>query len=81
MTARAAEILEQFRQLPRAEQRELTEAILREATESRGQPRRRRKTIADIAGKYRPTPTDDAKDHDRGFAEAVSASKAQSHAA
>ena len=71
MTAQAEQILEKFRQLPSAEQRELSESILREITTAA----HGRKTIADIAGKYRPLPSNDASDHDRGFAEAIAASK------
>ena len=80
MTAIAAEILEQFRRLPAPEQRELCEAILREAATASSRPSSQcRKTIADIAGKYRPLPAEDAKNHDRSFAEAVAASKADPH--
>jgi len=34
-------------------------------------PPSRRRTIADIAGKYRANPDPEAKDHDRGFAAAA----------
>ncbi len=81
MTATAEQILEQVRKLSPADQWELREAILRETTASRAQPGERRKTIADVAGKYSPQPAVEAKDHDDAFAEAITASKAQPHAA
>jgi hypothetical protein len=76
MNAMSGQILEQFRQLPPKEQRELAELIFREATTGHRQSGPRRKTIAEIAGKYRPKPSPDTKDHDQRFAEAVAASKA-----
>lgn len=33
------------------------------------------KTIKDIAGKYKPQPIEDLKEHDRGFVEAIQESK------
>ena len=80
MTATAAQVLEQFRKLPAADQQELTAAILRETSAKLDQPGSRRKTIGEIAGQYRPQIADDAKDHDRGFAEAVAACKTHAKA-
>ncbi|MCI0534513.1 MAG: hypothetical protein L0Z50_04730 [Verrucomicrobiales bacterium] len=76
MTALATQIMEQFRHLSPPEQRELAAAILRETTVGSGQRDHRRGSIEEIAGKYRPQPAEDSKDHDRGFADAVAASKA-----
>jgi hypothetical protein len=73
----AGRILEQFRQLPEREQRELAEVIFREATLSHGQSRERRKTIADIAGKYRPDLVTDASALDHAFADAIIATKSE----
>ena len=36
------------------------------------------KTIRDIAGKYKPQPMKDLKEHDRGFVEAILESKGRS---
>ena len=63
MTATAAQILEQ--------------AILRATAESYTQAGQGGKTIEDIAGKYRPQLSADTKNRDRGFAEAIAASKAE----
>jgi hypothetical protein len=73
MSAVAMQILEQFRKLPPAERREVCEVILRESAQVH--PAAGRKSIADIAGKYRPQPDADAKPHDREFADAALASK------
>jgi len=66
--------LEQFRSLPLPEQRELAQAILRESQAIGVAPMRRR-TVAEVAGKFRPTPNPEAEDHDRWFAEAILTSK------
>jgi hypothetical protein len=76
MTAVAADILEQFRKLSPAERVEVCELVLRESTQVG--PRPGRKTLADIAGKYRPQPDASATAHDRGFAEAILNSKGHS---
>lgn len=81
MTAMAAKLLEQVRKLPPTEQRELCEAILREAAGRQNQTAPRRKSIADIAGKYSPQAVEEAKDHDQGFVDAIIASKARRRAA
>jgi hypothetical protein len=75
MTATATHILEEFRQLAPAEKREVFQAIARETTTPPAPAAQPRKTIADVAGKHRPIPMDDLKDHDRWFAEAIMASK------
>jgi len=70
MSTRALAVLEEFKRLPLQEQREVSDFILRQLTAIAPPPSRRR-TIADIAGKYRAQPDGEAKDHDRGFAEAA----------
>jgi hypothetical protein len=74
MTAMTSGILEQIRQLSLAERRELVQVLLKEGEVSGGAPARRR-TVADVAGKFRSGPNPNAKDHDRWFAEAILASK------
>jgi hypothetical protein len=74
MSATAVEILEQFRKLPLPERRELVEKLVKEAEPVECKPTRRR-TVADIAGKFPSNPDPEAKDHDRWFAEAILASK------
>lgn len=71
MSTKAQAVLEAFRHLPPKEQREIADSVLRQL--ARPQPARPRRTIADIAGKYHAQPDPDAKDHDRGFAEAAAA--------
>jgi len=75
MTATAVQIIEQFRKLSVTERREVCELLLRETVHP--EQRVRRKSVADVAGKYRPRPDTEAKAHDRGFAEAVLQSKLQ----
>jgi len=79
MSKNAAEPLEQFRKLAVRDQRELFSLLLRElaSAPARAAPARR-KSIAEVAGKYRPTPNAGAASHDAGFAEAVAASKIRS---
>lgn len=73
MSPKTAQFLEQFRKLPPTERREVCELILRESLQpNHASPR---KTIADIAGKYRPHPDKVAKPHDQWFAEAIHSSK------
>jgi hypothetical protein len=73
MSVVAMQLLEQFRKLPPSERREVCEVILRESVQLDSAAGR--KTIAAIAGKYRPEPDAGAKWHDREFAEAALASK------
>src|SRR6266536_128730 len=70
MSTKAQAILDEIKALPVPEQREVAHSILRQLTIA---PRltSRRRTIADVAGKYHARPDREAKDHDRGFAEAV----------
>ena len=75
MTTTAAHIVEEFKRLTPAEKREVFQAIVQEVappTVATGKPR---KTIAEVAGKYRPIPAEGMKDHDIWFAEAIMASK------
>ena len=81
MTKGSAELLEKVRNLPVAERQELCEAIIREGLAARRQAGQPKKRIADIAGKYSPEPFEDAAAHDRGFVEAILASKGRSRAA
>ena len=79
MSTIALSIVEEFKRLPLSEQRQVCEALLREMAydhPAASQPARR---IADIAGRYQPQSTADAKDHDRGFAEAIQYSKCAAH--
>jgi hypothetical protein len=69
MSKSAEAILEQFKTLAPEEQRRVCEWI-REHTPS-APPLAIRRPIAEIAGKYHARPPADAKDHDRGFAEAA----------
>ena len=75
MTATAVQVIEQFRKLSAAERREVCELLLRDSVVP--EQLIRRKSVADVAGKYRPRPDTEAKAHDRGFAEAVLQSKLQ----
>jgi hypothetical protein len=74
MSVAALQILEQFRRLSPSERREVCEAILREPPGGNGGISR--KTIADIAGKYRPQPDVQCQPHDKWFTEAALASRA-----
>jgi hypothetical protein len=69
MSTKAQTILDEIRALPPREQREVSEFIIRHIVST--PPPSHRRTIADIAGKYRANPDPDAKDHDRGFAVAA----------
>jgi hypothetical protein len=69
MSTKARAILEEFRALPPTEQREVSHLILESLVSA--PPSSRRRTISDVAGKYRAIPDPGAKDHDRGFAEAA----------
>ena len=70
MSTKAQAILDEIRALPPKEQREVSDFILHHFV-SVSPPPVHRRTIADIAGKYRANPDPEAKDHDRGFAAAV----------
>ena len=67
MSTKAQTVLEEFKALPPDEQREVSNFILRLTSA----PSVRRRAVADVAGKYHARPDLDAKDHDRGFAEAI----------
>jgi hypothetical protein len=69
MSTKAHAILNEIRALPLGEQREVSDLILRHIVSVSMSARRR--TIADIAGKYRSSPDTEAKDHDLGFAAAA----------
>jgi hypothetical protein len=70
MSTKAQAMLDEIRSLSPDEQREISNFILRHLV-SIPTTSSRRRTIADVAGKYRATPDTDAKDHDRGFAAAA----------
>ena len=75
MTATAAHILEEFRQLAPAEKREVLATITQEVAAPSVPPGQPRKTIADLPA-FRPVlDMSDLKPHDRWFAEAIMASK------
>ena len=77
MTVTVDRFLEQFRQLSRPDQRELCEILLQEVCRPTTTDLAQRKTIAEIAGKYRPSSCEDiSNEHDRWFSEAIAASKA-----
>jgi hypothetical protein len=82
MSKDAVELLQQFRKLAVCDQRELFSLLLRElASAPATVAPARRKSIAEVAGKHRPTPNPGAASHDADFAEAVAASKTRSIAA
>ena len=70
MSTKARAILDEIRALPPQEQREVSEFIVQHIVSVLPPPSRRR-TISDVAGKYRANPDPEAKDHDCGFATAV----------
>ena len=70
MSTKAQAILDEIRALPPEEQREVSDFIVRHFV-SVPPPHSHRRTIADIAGKYRANPDPKAKDHDCGFAAAA----------
>jgi len=70
----SAEILAQFRKLSPSEQRELFQAMLQQSFLANTAARHSR-TLDEVLGKFSPQPDPEAKDHDRGFAEAILASK------
>jgi hypothetical protein len=70
VSTKAQAILDEIRALPSKEQREVSDFILQHFV-SVSPPSAHRRTIADIAGKYRANPDPEAKDHDRGFAAAA----------
>jgi hypothetical protein len=74
MSTSALEILEQFRLLPVPERRELVQILAKELETGRDTPGPHRK-VAEVAGKFRPTPNPEATDHDRWSTEAILASK------
>jgi hypothetical protein len=74
MTAKASEILEQFRELPLTDRRELVQALLKDAEGGAAAPPRRR-TLDEVIGKFTPLPEPEVKDHNYWFAEAILASK------
>jgi len=69
MSTKAQAILEEIQALPLAEQREVSHFILDHLVAV--PPASRRRTISDVAGKYRANPDPEAKDHDCGFAAAA----------
>jgi hypothetical protein len=69
MSSKAQAILDEIRSLPPKEQREISSSILEHLVSL--QPGSHRRTIAEIAGKYRAHPDPEAKDHDCGFAAAA----------
>jgi hypothetical protein len=69
MSTKAQAMLEEIQALPPTEQREVSHFILEHLVSV--PPPSRRRTISDIAGKYRANPDPEAKDHDRGFAAAA----------
>jgi hypothetical protein len=69
MSAQAQAILDEIRALPPKEQREISDFIVQHLVSV--PPTSHRRTIADIAGKYRANPDPEAEDHDRGFAAAA----------
>ena len=75
MTVSSRKLLEDALRLPAGELREVGEALLREiaARDLARLPTGR--SVAEVAGKYRPLASRDAEDHDAGFAEAILASK------
>jgi hypothetical protein len=70
MSTKAQAILDEIRALPPNEQREVSDFIVQHFAAVLPAPSHRR-SIADIAGKYRANPDPEAKDHDCGFAAAV----------
>ena len=56
MSKTAGELLEQFRKLAANDRRELFDLLLREFTIVPSEARFPDKSIADVAGKYRPIP-------------------------
>jgi hypothetical protein len=70
MSTKAQAILDEIRALPPNEQREVSDFIVQHFVSVLPPPSHRR-TISDIAGKYRANPDPEAKDHDRGFAAAA----------
>jgi hypothetical protein len=70
VSTKAQAILDEIRALPPKEQREVSDFLVRQFTQVPPPPLRRR-TIADVAGKYRANPDPEAKDHDCGFADAI----------
>jgi hypothetical protein len=71
MSTKAQAILEEIQALSPAEQREVSHFILEHLGPVRTAPCRR--TISDIAGKYRANTDPEAKDHNCGFAGAAAA--------
>jgi hypothetical protein len=69
MSTKAQAILDELLALPPGEQREVSNFILQHLVSF--SPPTHRRTIADIAGKYRVNPDPEAKDHDLGFAAAA----------
>jgi hypothetical protein len=70
MSTKAQTILDEIRALPPQEQREVSDFIVQHFVSVLPSPAHRR-TISDIAGKYRASTDPEAKDHDRGFAAAA----------
>jgi hypothetical protein len=72
MSKTAGELLEQFRKLASNDQRELFDLLLRElAVLPANAPPASRRSLEEVAGKYRPTPNPQAASHDAGFAQAI----------
>ena len=64
--------LEQFRKLAANDQRELFDLLLRElAVLPADAPPASRRSLAEVTGKYRPTPNAQTASHDAGFAQAI----------
>jgi hypothetical protein len=74
MSTTAMRILEQFRELPAPERRELIQALLQEANGLTGEAPSRRH-LDEVLGKFTPLPAPDIKDHNDALAEAILASK------
>ena len=70
MSTKAQAILDEIRALPLQEQREVSNLVVQYLVSVPPAPSARR-TISDIAGKYRANPDPEAKAHDCGFAAAA----------
>jgi hypothetical protein len=67
MSTKAQAVLDEFRALPPAEQREVSDFILQHFVSV--SPNAHGRTIADIAGKYRADPDSEATAQDEHFVE------------
>jgi hypothetical protein len=76
MSRIANQILEQFRQLPLGDQREVAQAIL---TECHGQSSGgSRRSLGEVLGKFKPLAQTSEPDHNHWVAEAIISSKGSS---